>query len=176
MLACLLLANRRLLDQFLAKDNALVAPFQALLDDSHGHADHTTDHHETLVVEVAHDDNEALVLFTQQVLDWDLDVVELHKGGSSRSRVGGLDLLGLDILIAGNQKNGEALLRATPGDKVVSEHAVGDPFPGFISAGSGKGDEDILCAVNNVMFSIRSLRSGSFQASDITTGKSLSDS
>lgn len=124
-----LLTDDGLLNELLAKDDALVAPLQALLDDGHGHAHDGSDHHEALVVEVAHDDDEALVLLAQQVADGDLDVRKLHKSSSGGGGVGGLDLLGLDTLTAGDQEHGEALLGLATDDKVVSEHAVGDPLP-----------------------------------------------
>ena len=49
-----LLPDGRLLDELLAKDNALVAPFQTLFHHGAGHAYHTAAHHEAFVVEVAH--------------------------------------------------------------------------------------------------------------------------
>jgi hypothetical protein len=51
---CLLLSNGRLLDELLAKDHALVAPFEALFDDCARLADHAARHHEALVIEVRH--------------------------------------------------------------------------------------------------------------------------
>jgi hypothetical protein len=48
----LLLTDSRLLNEFLAKDHALVAPFETFLDDGAGLADHGAGHHEALVVEV----------------------------------------------------------------------------------------------------------------------------
>lgn len=50
----LLLAYGGLLDEFFAKDDALVAPFQALFDDGAHGADYAAGHHEALVVEVGH--------------------------------------------------------------------------------------------------------------------------
>jgi len=82
------------------------------------------------VVEVAHNNDETLVLLSQQVLDGHLDVLKLHECSCSGSRVRGLDLLGLDTLAARDQKDGEALLRLAACHKIVGEHAVGDPFPG----------------------------------------------
>ena len=43
-----------LLDEFLAEDDALVAPFEAFFDDGAHLADHAAGHHEALVVEVGH--------------------------------------------------------------------------------------------------------------------------
>lgn len=41
-----------MLDEFLAEDHALVAPFEALFDDCAGLADYGAGHHEALVVEI----------------------------------------------------------------------------------------------------------------------------
>ena len=49
-----LLSDGRLLDELLAKDDTLVAPFQALFDDGAGLADDGAGHHEALVIEVRH--------------------------------------------------------------------------------------------------------------------------
>ena len=47
-------------------------------------------------VEVRQDDNQTTVLRTEHVLGGDLDVVKGDVGCTCRSRVGSLDLLGLD--------------------------------------------------------------------------------
>jgi hypothetical protein len=47
-----LLTDGGLLDKFLAKDHALVAPFETFFDDGAGLADHGAGHHEAFVVEV----------------------------------------------------------------------------------------------------------------------------
>jgi hypothetical protein len=46
------LTDSWLLDEFLAKYHALVAPFETFFDDGAGLADHGAGHHEALVVEV----------------------------------------------------------------------------------------------------------------------------
>lgn len=50
----LLLSDGGLLDEFLAKHDALVAPLQTLFDNGAGLADDGASHHEALVVEVGH--------------------------------------------------------------------------------------------------------------------------
>lgn len=50
----LLLANSRLLNELLAKDDSLVAPFEALFNDSAGLSDHSARHHESLMIEIRH--------------------------------------------------------------------------------------------------------------------------
>jgi hypothetical protein len=53
-LGVLLLSDGGLLDEFLVEDDALVAPFQALFNDSSRLSDHGAGHHEALVIEVGH--------------------------------------------------------------------------------------------------------------------------
>ena len=59
-----------------------------------------TNHGPSLVVKVAKNDLDTLVLLAQHVLGRNLDVVEGHVSGTGGGRVGGLDLLGLDTLAA----------------------------------------------------------------------------
>lgn len=129
----LLLPHNWLLDQLLPKDDALVAPFQTLLDNGGTHANDAAGHHEALVIEVAHDDNETLMLFTQEIVDRHLDILELHKRRCGSGGVGGLDLLRLDTLPARDQEHREAFLCPAAGNEVVREHAVRDPFPAGVS-------------------------------------------
>jgi hypothetical protein len=50
----LLLSNGRLLDEFLAKDNALVTPFQAFLNNGSRLSDDGTCHHKAFMVKIRH--------------------------------------------------------------------------------------------------------------------------
>ena len=59
-----------------------------------------TNHGPSLVVKVAKNDLDTLVLLAQHVLGRNLDVVEGHVSGTGGGRVRGLDLLGLDTLAA----------------------------------------------------------------------------
>ena len=80
------------------------------------------------MVEVAHNNGETLVLWAEQVVDGDLDVVELDKSGRGGGGVGSLDLLRLDSLASLDQDHGESLVGLAANDKVVAEHTVGDPL------------------------------------------------
>jgi len=80
------------------------------------------------VVEVGHDDLEALTFLAEHVLDGDLGVVELDVGGSCGGRVRCLDDLCLDGFAAGDEEDAEALCGLAGGDKVVAENSVGNPL------------------------------------------------
>lgn len=82
-----LLTNGGLFVQLFSEDNALIAPFHSLFYYSHAHTDDSTHHNESFMVEIAHDDHEALVLLTKKVLNWDLYIFELHERRASSSRV-----------------------------------------------------------------------------------------
>lgn len=71
----------------LSKDNALVAPLQALFRDGSHPLYHCCCHCPTFVIKVAHDDLEAFVLFAQEMIDGDLDVVKLDEGCTSCRRI-----------------------------------------------------------------------------------------
>lgn len=78
-------SNDRLLDQWLAKDDALVCPLKALFGYCPTPPYNSTAHYPPLVVEITHNDMEPFVLFTEQVADRYMDVFELNVcGGCSR--------------------------------------------------------------------------------------------
>jgi hypothetical protein len=79
--------NDWLFGEGLSKDDALIAPLQALFRDSSHPLYYRCCHCPTFVVEVAHDDLEAFVLFAQEMIHRNLDVVKLNVGCSSRRRV-----------------------------------------------------------------------------------------
>lgn len=89
-----------LVDQALAKDETLVSPLQALLDDGPAVAYCSASHGPALVVEVGQNDVYALVLLAEEVSDRDLDVVKGDIGCTRGARVAGLHLLSLDALTA----------------------------------------------------------------------------
>lgn len=91
-----------------------------------------TNHGPSLVVEVAEDDVDALVLLAQEVLDGNLDIVKGDVAGSGGGRVGCLDGLGLDALAPLDENDTEALFCADTRHKVVAEGTVGDPLLGAI--------------------------------------------
>lgn len=78
-----------------------------------------TNHSPTLVVKVAKNDLDTLVLLAQHILSWHLDVIERHVSSTGCSRVRGLDLLCLDTLAALDKENAQPLLGSGAGDKVI---------------------------------------------------------
>lgn len=126
------MTNDGLVNEALAKDNALVCPLQTLLRDEARGGNGAAGHGPALVVEVAEDDVDALVLLAEQVLDGDLDVVKGDIGGSCGGGVRGLDGFGLDALAALDEHYAEGLAGADADDEVVAEDAVGDPFLGSV--------------------------------------------
>ena len=87
-----------------------------------------TNHGPSLVVKVAKNDLDTLVLLAQHVLSRDLDIVECHVSGTGGGRVRGLDLLGLDTLAALDKEDTEALVGSNTGDEVVRPDTIGDPL------------------------------------------------
>lgn len=95
-----LLSNYRLIDQALSKDQALVGPLQTFLDNCSRSADAATcfesqrysgalqsrvlrtNHGPSLVVEVAQNDMDTLILLPKEVLYRYLDIVEGDIGGA----------------------------------------------------------------------------------------------
>jgi hypothetical protein len=124
------LPNNRLLDQFLPEYSPLVGPLEALFHDHTARPDAEGRDHPALVVEVRHDDFEALVLDAQEVLDGDFNVVKLDERGAGRRRIAGLNLGRLEPFLSLDQQHGEATLGFDARDEIVAEVAVGDPFLG----------------------------------------------
>lgn len=91
-----------------------------------------TNHGPALVVKVAEDNLDTLVLLAKHVLGRDLDIVEGHVSCASGGRVGGLDLLGLDTLTTLDKEDTQALVCARTGDKVITPDTVGDPLLGSV--------------------------------------------
>jgi hypothetical protein len=91
-----------------------------------------TNHVPSLVVEVAENDLNSLVLLAQQILSGDLDVVECHKSCTSCCRVRGLDLLGLNTLATLDEEDTQALVGSGTCDEVVAPYTVGDPLLGTV--------------------------------------------
>lgn len=84
------------------------------------------------MVEVAENDVDTLVLFTEEVLNRDLDVVKGDVCGASGGRVGGLDGLCRNPLTTLDQEHAQVVAGADTGDEVVAEGSVGDPFLGTV--------------------------------------------
>lgn len=119
-----------------------------------------TGHHPALVVEVAEDDVDTLVLLAEEVLNGHLDVVKGDEGGAGGRRVRGLDGLGLDALAAGDEEDAEALAGVDGSDEVVAEDTVGDP---------------LLGAVDNVVLAVGGLLGGGADAGNVGAGEGLGD-
>lgn len=149
-----------LIDQSLSEYNTLVSPLEALFSDGAALANVTAGHGETFVVEVSHDDNETVVLLTEEMVDWNLDVVELDESSTGRWRVGGLDGGGLDTFLTWDEDDAEPLFGSAGGDEVVAEHTVGDP---------------LLGTVDDIVLAIWGLDGGGSETSNIGTGKSFGD-
>lgn len=124
------LADDGLCDERLAEHDALVRPLEAFLDDGAHPADHLARNGPPFVVEVAHDDDEAVVFLAQEVVHGNLDVFELNKRRTRGCRIGCLDALGLDVVVARYNDDTDSLFCLARCDKIVGEHAVGDPFLG----------------------------------------------
>lgn len=62
------------------------------------------------MVEVRHDDDEAVVFLTEEVVHGDFDVIKLDKSCGCGGGVAGLDLFGFDIVVAGDEDYREAFL------------------------------------------------------------------
>mmetsp|Transcript_60783 Transcript_60783/g.100426 ORF Transcript_60783/g.100426 Transcript_60783/m.100426 type:complete len:265 (-) Transcript_60783:932-1726(-) len=87
------LPDGRLLDEPLPEYLALMRPFHALLNHApHGAID-TADDRPALMVEVGHDDLEALILFAQEILHRHLHILKLDVGGPCSPRIRRLNLL-----------------------------------------------------------------------------------
>ena len=91
-----------------------------------------TNHVPSLVVEVAQNDLDTLVLLAQHVLGGDLDVVECDKGCTSCCRVRGLDLLGLNTLTTLDKEDTQALVGSGTCNEVIAPYTVGDPLLGAV--------------------------------------------
>lgn len=129
------------------------------------------------MIEVAEDNVNTLVLFTQQIFDWDLDVVESDVGRSCRWRVGCLDGPGLDTFTSLDEYDAQTLLCLYSRDKIIAPNAVGDPFLGSVHN---------LCVVKGrlasgeihatyIILPVGSFLGGSSQTGDIRASEGLSD-
>ena len=91
--------------------------------------DHNAD---SLVVEVCHDNLEPLVFFTDQVLDWDLDIFECDVGGATAPDTLAVHAAGADAGAALDQKNGNTVhawaAGTNSGGEVIGPDAIGDPL------------------------------------------------
>ena len=125
-------ADDRVVDEAFPKRLALVSVFHGLLVADAGEAEALDDDADALVVEIGHDDFEALVLLAEEVLDGDLDVFEGDVGRSAGPDTLAVHPPGADAFGALDEEGGDAV-HARPacsdgGGEVVAPDAVGDPF------------------------------------------------
>lgn len=152
-------------DEALAKGLALVSILHRLLVADAGETDTLDDDANALVVEVGHDDLEALVLLADQVLDGDLDVLEGNVGGTAAPHTLAVHLAGGDATSAAlNEKHGDAVHAGTAGanggGEVVAPDTVGDP---------------LLLTVDDIVLAVLRELSLACQVSNVATGIRLSD-
>lgn len=144
-----LVSDDRLLDELLAKGFALCGPGQGIFETSTCTPQALEDDPETLVVEITHDVSEALTLGANQILHWDLDVLQDHIGRGRQTAGADFDLAGADALYAGDEEKRDSLCAWTAGadgsltnllgtstfsswkfgphHEIIGVHAVGDP-------------------------------------------------
>lgn len=102
----LLLTDDWLIGEFLAEDQALIAPFDALFRGETHHSSDAAGHHPALVVEVAENNVDAFVFFAEEVLDGYFDVVKCDICSTGRGGVGGLDRGRLDAIASFDENDG----------------------------------------------------------------------
>lgn len=146
---CELETNDRVVDETLAESLALVGILHRLLVADTGEAEALDDDTDTLVVEVSHDDLEALVLLANEVLDWDLDVFKGDVGCATGPDTLAIHSSGRNTTgLALNEEHRDtvhALVACSNGSgKVVAPNTVCDP---------------LLLAIHDVMLAVfRQLR------------------
>ena len=130
---CELETDDRVVDETLAESLALVGIFHRLLVADTGEAEALDDDADTLVVEVGHDDLEALVLLANEVFDWHLYVLKGDVGCAT-----GPDTLAIHS--SGRNTTGfaldeehrdtvHALVACSDGSgEVVAPHTICDPL------------------------------------------------
>lgn len=123
----------RVIDQLLAEGAALVRVLDAVLVTHAREAQALDDDADALVVEVGHDDLEALVLLADQVLDGHLDVLEGDVGGAAAPHTLAVHAAGADAAhIALDEQHRDTihalLTGADGGGEVVAPDTVGDPL------------------------------------------------
>lgn len=83
---------------------------------------------EAYVVEIAHDDNEALVLLAKQPVLGRFGIVELDVSSRCSGGVRGFDRLDFDLFRLWHKNDRESFLGLATDNEVVGEHAVRYPF------------------------------------------------
>lgn len=155
----------RVLDELLAERAALVRVLDALLVADAAEADALDDDADTLVVEVGHDDLEALVLLADEVLDGDFDVLEGHVGSTGAPDTLAVHSSGAHAtLLTLNQQDGDTVhafaASSHGGGEVVGPDTVGNP---------------LLLAVDNVVLAILGQLGLAGQVGDVATSIRFGD-
>lgn len=156
-----LLTNNRLRDERLSEHNPLVGPLHTLIDHRASIPNHSATHDPTLMVEVAENNLQSLILLSQQVLDRDLNIIKGDESSTRGGGVGSLNLLGLDTLAARDEEDGQALLCTDCGREPVGKRAVRDP---------------LFSSIDDVELPTRRLLRGRADSRNITSCKSLRNS
>lgn len=122
-----------MVDQPLAERLPLVSILYAFFVADTREANALDDNTDTLVIEVGHDDAEALVLLADEVLDGDFHVFEGNVGCAGGPNALAVHLAGGDTAVSTlDEKNGDAIhaWAACPdgSGEVLAPYAVGDPF------------------------------------------------
>jgi len=112
------------------------------------------------VVKVGEDDQETLVLLTQQVLDRDQHILKCDISSTSTGRIRGLDELGLNTFTTLNEKHRDTLLSLNSNGKVIGPTTTGDP---------------LLDTIDNEVLTISSTLSSSSDTSNIGTSIRLTN-
>lgn len=153
------------LNQLLAKRPPLVGVLDRLLVADAGEAEALDDDADALVVEVGHDDAEALVLLADEVLDGDLDVLERDVGRARRPDALAVHPAGGDTAeVTLDEQEGNTVHAGAAGadgdGEVVAPDTVGDP---------------LLLAVDDIMLAILGELSLAGEVGDVRTGVGLGD-
>jgi hypothetical protein len=157
---CELETDDRVVDQSLAKGLTLVGVLDGLLVADTGEADALANDTHALVVEVGHDDLEALVDLAENVLDRDLDVLECDVGRSGGPDTLAVHAAGGDTWTALDEQNSDAvhsrssIARSDSGCEVICPDSVGDP---------------LLLTVDNVVLAILGQLGLALECGDIGT-------
>lgn len=125
-------ADDGVLNELLAKGAALVGVLDGLLVADAGEAQALNDDADTLVVEVGHDDTEALVLLAEQVLHRDLDILKGDVGGSGGPHTLTVHAAGADTGTTLNEQQTDAVhalaASSDSSGEVVGPDTVCDPL------------------------------------------------
>ena len=141
---CKLESNDWVVNEPLAKGLALVRVLHRLLVADAREANALDNDTNTLMVEVSHDDLEALVLFANEIFHWDFDIFESNVCGAATPYTLAVHLTGRDApKTALDEQHGDTprTWSTSPDSRgeVITPDAIGDP---------------LLLTIDNVVFTI----------------------